>query len=431
MVSIVIRFVRVVIVLAAASALGFWLYSIRETPDRQPVEQIPPGVRVVEVQPETQQMFVEALGTVTPRNTVNVAVEVAGRIETMHPAFREGGRIEKDQVMIQIDRRSFLLDRAAAKAGVDQAEADIAYLRQDIDNLSADIRLAESNMDLALKEVERIEALTQREFASKTSLDKTRQQYLAASIQVQTTRNRLALAGPLMAQKQAALALARNDVKKMDLILEKSRIPAPFTGFVRSRQVEQGEYVNPGQILGTIYRAGALDVDVRIPLEELKWIRPLFDSGQTPEAQVCIANPISNDSRVWQARVARIKADIDEKTRTLPLILEIVPDSGADRDNPLMTLKPGAFVRCRIAGERFDGIHVLPRHLIHPGSQVYVVTDDRLDIRQVSVLRKFNDQVFIESGLMPGDTIVTSPLPGAVDGMAVTVKSADNQGSIP
>lgn len=424
--SFILRFVRVILVLAVASALGLWLFSIRETPDRQAVEQIPPGVRVVEVQSETQQMFVEVLGTVTPRNRVNVAVEVAGRIETMHPAFREGGRIEKDQVMIEIDGRSFILDRAAAKARVDQAKADIDYLTQDIDNLSSDVTLAEANMALALKEVERIEALTQREFASKTSLDKARQQYLAARIQVQTTRNRLALAGPLMAQKQAALALARNDVQKRDLILEKSRIPAPFTGFVLSRQVEEGEYVNPGQVLGTIYRARALDVDVRIPLEDLKWIRPLFDSGQMPEAQVRMANPVSDDPRSWPARVARIKADIDEKTRTLPLTLEILPDSEPDRGNPLMTLKPGAFVRCRIAGERFDGIHVLPRHLMHPGNQVYVVTDDRLDIRQVSVLRKFNNQVFIESGLMPGDQVVASPLPGAVDGMAVTVKTADN-----
>lgn len=431
MVSFVFRFVRVVVVLAAASALGIWLFSIRETPDKQQVEQIPPGVRVVEVQPKTQQMFVEAFGTVTPRNMVRVAAEVAGRIERMHPAFREGGWIEKDQAMIEIDRRAVILDRAAAEARVAQAKADIDYLIRDIENLSSDVKLAESNMDLALKEAERLKALSQREFASKTSLDRAQQQYLTARIQVQATRNRLALAGPLMAQKQAALALARNDVKKVDLILEKSRITAPFTGFVLSRLVEQGEYVNPGQILGSLYRAGALDVDVRIPLEQLKWIQPQFDSGQMPEAQVHIANLSSEDTRVWHARVARIKADIDEKTRTLPMSVEILPDSGPDSDNPVMALKPGAFVRCRIAGKKVDHLHALPRHLLHPGNRVYVVKDNRLDIREVSVLRKFKDQVFVESGLMPGDHIVSSPLPGAFDGMAVTVKPADHEKETP
>ena len=437
MVSIVLRFVRVVVVLAAACALGFWLFSIRETPDRQLKEQAPPGVRVIEVHPETRQMVVEAFGTVTPRNRVQVAAETAGRIERMDPAFREGGKIGNGQAIIDIDRRAAILDRAAAEARVAGAAAEIEYLTRDMENLSSDIELAESNMALALKEMERLQALNQREFASKTSLDRAQQQYLAARIQVQAARNRLALTGPLMAQKQAALALARNEVEKVDLVLEKSRISAPFTGFVLSRRVEQGDYVNPGQILGSVYRAGALDVDVRIPLAELKWIRPLFDSGRQPEARVRIANAASEDTRVWPARVARIKAEIDDQTRTLPMTLEILPGTGPDSGdsgnpaNSLMTLKPGAFVRCRIDGTRFDDVYVLPRHLVLTGNRVYVVRDGRLEIRPVSVLRKFNDQVFVESGLMPGDHIVSSPLPGAYDGMAVTVRPSNHQEGTP
>ncbi|MDT8378866.1 MAG: efflux RND transporter periplasmic adaptor subunit [Desulfotignum sp.] len=431
MVSIVIRFVRVVVVLAAASAMGFWLYSIRETPDRQQVQQLPPGVHLIEAHPETQQMVVEAFGTVAPRNSVKVTAEVAGRLERMDPAFREGGKIEKDQVIIEIDRRAAILDRAAAKARVARAEAEIDYLTRDIENLSSDLTLSESNMDLVSKEMERLKALNQREFASKTSLDKAQQQYLAARIQVQAIRNRIALTDPLMAQQQAALTLARNDVEKMDLLLEKSRILAPFEGFVQSRLVEKGDYVNPGQILGSVYRVGALDVDVRIPLAELRWIQPQFDRGQLPEARVTMANAAPRDARDWPARVARIKAEIDDQTRTLGMTLEILPDPGPDSGNPLKILKPGAFVQCRIEGKRYDDVYVLPRHLVHTGNRVYVVKNGRLEIRQVSVLRKFNDQVFVESGLMPGDHIVSSPLPGAFDGMAVTVKPADRQENTP
>ncbi len=113
------------------------------------------------------------------------------------------------------------------------------------------------------------------------------------------------------------------------------------------------------------------------------------------------------------------------------MTLEILPDPGPDRSNPLMTLRPGAFVQCRIAGKRFEDVYVLPRHVVHTGNRVYVVKDGRLETRQVSVLRKFNDQVFVESGLTPGDHIVSSPLPGAFDGMAVTVKPADRQEGTP
>ena len=49
--------------------------------------------------------------------------------------------------------------------------------------------------------------------------------------------------------------------------------------------------------------------------------------------------------------------------------------------------------------------------------------NEKLEIREVSVLRKFDDEVFIDGGLATGDQIISSPLPGAVAGMAVTIKS--------
>ena len=69
--------------------------------------------------------------------------------------------------MIQIDERTFKLDKAAAQARVRQARADIAYLTRDIENLKADVELARSNMELSRKEMERLQALSLQQFASK------------------------------------------------------------------------------------------------------------------------------------------------------------------------------------------------------------------------------------------------------------------------
>lgn len=425
MASFLFRLVRVILVLGIAAGVAFWLYVARETPEKKQVLLTPPGVRVIRAVPTSEAMTVEAFGTIAPRKQVNVGVEVAGRIDYLHPSFREGGVIRRDDLLVRIDQRTFRLDREAAKVGVDQAEADIRHLAQEIENLKADAELARTNMALSRKEFERLKALSKSQFASKTSLDRAEQQYVGARIQLQSTDNRLALTPPRMAQRQAALAMARTELEKADLILEKSEIRPGFDGFVLTKQAEMGEYVNPGQVLGVIYEKGALDVDVHIPLEQIKWIRPLFDHGKMPQATVTIANFDGRPVPSWTARVVRIKAGIDEKTRTLPITLEILGNSDAGgTGNPLISLKPGTFVKCRVTGAVRNHVFRLPRYLLRSADTLFISVDERLEIRNISVLRKFEDEVFIDAGLNAGDLVISSPLPGAVEGMAVTVKSA-------
>jgi len=435
MASFLFRLIRVLIVLGIAAGAASWLYTSREKPEKKELIRTPPGVRVITAQPKNEAMTVEAFGTIIPRKKVNVAVEVAGRIDYIHPSFREGGFIRSDDLLIRIDQRSFRLDKDAARDRVEQARADIRHLTQEIENLKADEDLARMNMELSLKELNRLKALSENQFASKTSLDKAEQQYLAAKIQLQSSANRLALTPSTMAQKKAALAMARTDMGKAALVLEKSEIRSGFDGLVLEKQAEMGEYVNPGQVLGRIYEQGALDVDVRIPLEQLKWIRPLFDGGKLPGAMVTIANFESDDLPSWKARVVRIKAKIDEKTRTLPITLEILlsdhrekitdpsnPDAN-NFNNPLINLRPGTFVKCRIMGDTRENVFRIPRYLLRSVDTLFLATEGKLAIRTVSVLRKFEDEVFINGGLRAGELIVSSPLPGAVEGMPVTVKS--------
>jgi len=214
--------------------------------------------------------------------------------------------------------------------------------------------------------------------------------------------------------------MARVDFQKADLALQKTIITSDFHGFVLSKFSESGEYINPGQIIGSIYQKDNLDVDVRIPLEKLRWIESFFENGQTPEAKVTMANLDKIKPFVWDAKVTRIKANIDETTRTLPMTLEILKP-GLKIKN-IFQLKPGTFVKCSISGKTYENIFVLPRYLLKRDDIFYIVNDSHLKMKKVSILRKFEDEVYIDQGLSPGDKIIISPLPGAIDGMELTIK---------
>ena len=418
--SFLLRFLRVVVVLAIAIALAKLLISLKKEPEKNEINKIPPSVKVMIATPVSKVMTVDAFGMVKPRKLVKIATEVPGRIDYIHPSFIEGGQIFKGELLVRIDQRSYKLNQQTGQVRIRQAKTDIESLKQDIENLRNDIKLSKANLDFAKKEFERIKALSENQFASKNSLDRSEQQYLQAKIALQNISNRLSLTDTLMEQKNTALTMAHVEFQKADLALKKTQIKSDFNGWILDKFVEQGEYVNPGQTLGSIYQKDSLDVDVRIPLEKMKWIESIFENGKTPDAKVMVANFDSMESHAWDAKVARIKARIDEKTRTLPMTLEI--GNPVVKIKNIFDLKPGTFVKCSIIGETYKNIYVLPRHLLKNDNILFTVNDNHLKMKKVNILRKFEEEVYIDAGLVPGDKIVFSPLPGALDGMALKIK---------
>nr|WP_321403708.1 efflux RND transporter periplasmic adaptor subunit [uncultured Desulfobacter sp.] len=419
--SLLYRVMRLAVVLLLAAGVALWLFFSREKPQKKAMVRIPPTVLCVPAVSGSSDMTVEAFGTVTPRNSVKLAMEIAGRIDYIHPDFREGASVHSGDVLLRIDQRTLVLNEKNARVQVDQARADMALLKQETVNLKADEALARSNLELAFKELERIRALAKNQFASKTTLDKAEQQYLTAKNQLQNITNAQELVPSRMAVKKSVLASAQAALATASLMLEKSEIKSEFDGFVMTKQVQVGEYVNPGQVLGVIYEKDALDVDIRIPLEELQWLGSVFENGGRPQVRLTIANMEGGRSPEWPGQVARIKAAVDEKTRTMPMTVEI---GTLDVKDPLLLLRPGVFVKCRVKGEQKENVFKVPRTLMRSPDTLYLARADHLVIQKVSVIRRFENDVYIAGGLAPGDLIIESPLPGAVDGMPVTVKKA-------
>lgn len=417
---VILRFLRVVIILLIAIGLAKLLISMRKPPEKKAVILQPPSVKVMTVQPVPVTMRVEAFGTVKPGKLLKIAAEVQGRIDYIHPGFIEGGRIRKGEEIIKIDPRSYRLSQEAARVKVSQARTDIKKFKQDIDNLKKDISLTTASLELAKKEFKRIQALTLNKFASKNNLDQAEQQYIQAQIQSQNLNNQLLLTDTLMEQKRQILAMAKIEYGQADLAMEKSIITAEFDGFVLSKSVEAGEFINPGQVMGSMYQSNDFDVDIRIPLEDLKWVGDILEGNGTFKADVSPANDEGSAPTGWEGRVKYIKAKIDETTRTLPITLDILPHASGSGDHA--PIKPGLFVKCSIRGKTFENIFVLPRSVLKRNHMLYTVDNGHLKIKPVHIVRRYQDNVYIDQGLSPDDHIIISPLPGAIEGMALTIK---------
>ena len=378
-----------------------------------------PLAEVIVANPQSIIMQVEAFGTVKPRKSVKIIAEVSGRIDYINPLFVEGGFLEKGALIFKIDSRTYKLNRDASAVNIRQAKADITKLEQEITNYKGDLELAKLNQKLSTQEFNRISKLAEQKYATKAQLDSTEMAKLQATMKVQDIENRLALTDSVMEQKQSVLKMARVELEKANLALEKTRIRASFAGYVMDKFVEEGEYVGTAQSLGNIYLKSKLDVEVSIPLEKMKWLDGIIKSGSLPEVSILKAGSAGSDSNVWQGKVVRIKANIDEKTRTLPMTIEI-EDSDQNNDY-LNKLRPGTFVKCNIKGDKYEDIFILPRYILKQ-TTLFLVENEELQSRNVKILRKFEEKVYVQSGLKKGDKILSTSIPGATQGMKVKVK---------
>ncbi len=413
------RGIRVIIVLILAIGIAGVLYITKTKPDKKEPEKAYPIAEVLSVKPESIVMRVDAFGTVKPRKLVKLTAEVSGTIEYTNPLFVEGGFLKKNELIFRIDPRSYKLAKDACIVKLRQAKVDIARLEQEIKNLKTDIGLANDNLRLSTKEFNRIKKLSQGNYASKNMLDSSEMKYLQAKMQAQNISNRLSLTDSIMQQKQNVLKMAGVDLEKANLALGKTEIKAPFDGYVMNKFIEQGEFVAMGQPLGNIYLKSKFDVDISIPLEKMRWLSSVMEKGFLPEVEIKLAGSDIKNLHVWSGKVIRVKANIDEKTRTLPMTIEI--NNIDDNLSPGYKLRPGMFVKCSIQGQKYDNIFILPRHLIKQNS-IFLVKNGQLHRQTIGILRKFEEQVYIQSGLQNGDKILSVPIPGAIEGMQVKLK---------
>jgi RND family efflux transporter MFP subunit len=365
-------------------------------------------------------MVVESFGTVSPRESLKLVAQVRGAIVEISPTFKEGNFIKKGTRLIQIDQRTYGLEVQRRKVQIKQTEAELKRLKQEVVNLQSRVKIAKSDATLAKNEYQRLKKLIKRKVIAQSQLDKSEQVYLASLERLQALENQMALIGPQKEQLTAARDMAEVMYEQAKLDLERSSINAAFDGWVLEKAIEVGQHVNVGQQLGSIYRSGKLDIEVRIPAKDFKWFPAGLGQGTPVAADVSFEN--AGQNYTWSGHVARVMAKMDEKTRTLPMVIEVDETAMDEQKKTYFRLRPGMFVTIMIKGKEIEQAFAVPRHVVYPGDVVYTVENNRLRIKEVSIIRRHKDLVIIKEGLTDGELIVKTPLSSVKDGMRVRLK---------
>lgn len=291
-------------------------------------------------------------GVVEAVQQATLAAQTAGRVTVVNVDVNDA--VGAGQVLLR-------LTAVEQQAGADTARAQL----QAAEALAAE---AESNY-------RRYAALSEGQYVSRAQTDQARAARDSAVAARDAARAQLAQAG-----QQAGYTVVR----------------APFAGIVSARLVEPGESVVPGQPLLSLHAPGALRIEVQVPQSEAAAIR---EAGR---AQIAIA-----DGRRVEATSVTVFPSADPATHSVGVRVQL-PDL-ANAPTPGTTAK---VVFPIAVGHGVSMVRVPRASVVQRGevSGVYVLSGNRLSLRQVRLGQVSGDQVEVIAGLAAGEQVATDPV---------------------
>ena len=377
-----------VIVVVGAAGMGV-MNALKPTPEE--AEEAPRGLAIFTepVQAGDITLNVVTQGEVVPLREVALSSQISGRVSYVAANFLEGGFVKRGDLIIRIEDADYRLGVVRAQSGVasaeqrlarEQAEADLA--RQDLEDLG---------------------------ISSPTSL---------------------ALREPQLAEAQASLESAKAQLRDAELALSRTEIRAPFDGRIRSKSVDIGQFVSPGQSLGQIFSTDV--AQVALPLTDTELGRlglslAFSATGGEKGPRVVFTADVAGKPRQWVGHVARTSAAVDSQTRLISAIAEVDDPfgAGADGDAPLA---PGLFVTATIEGQTIEDVLIAPRQALRQQNKLYLADPETstLIIREVDVLFTNTEGVYMTAGASVGELAVTSPIQAAFSGMNITIAGMED-----
>ncbi len=176
------------------------------------------------------------------------------------------------------------------------------------------------------------------------------------------------------------------------LMLDKSRIVAPWPGTVAARRVEIGDYVVPGQPAIELLDVSRLKVRAPAPASDVPFLR----RGLAAEARLDVL-----PGEVFSGKVTRLAAELDPAVRTLDVEVEIA--------NPAGRLRPGMYARLEIPRRILKQAVLVPLAAVvelESARVVYVVEDRRAVRRPVDLGVVLGEEVVVTRGLEAGERLI-------------------------
>ncbi|MFN4082783.1 MAG: efflux RND transporter periplasmic adaptor subunit [Bacteroidia bacterium] len=214
---------------------------------------------------------------------------------------------------------------------------------------------------------------------------------------------------------EAELQIANAEVATIEQQIEKSKIRAPFNGFIGISNIYEGSMVGPGTAITAIQQTDKLKLEFSIPEKYAGYV----SKGQT----ITFTTP-SKGKKVHEATIYAFEPKVDETTRNLTVRAWF---------NNMANLNAGAFADVTVKLKQKENIISIPTQSVVPGlkvQKVYVVKADSVVEQVIETGFRSDNKIEVLSGLKAGDSIVVAGIMYMRNNSKVRVGKVENKGDL-
>jgi membrane fusion protein (multidrug efflux system) len=301
---------------------------------------------------ETFENDIVLTGSLLANESVQLASEISGKIDNIY--FDEGEFVKKGKLLVQTN----------------------------VADLQANLQRLKYTAQLNAQTEQRQKQLLEKEAIS-------REEYDIAFTNLKTTQA---------------------EIDALEAEIDKSRIRAPFSGFIGLRYVSEGSYITPSSQIASLYNVDPIKIEFSVPSR----YSGLLKKG----SKITFSSEAENMDR--EATVYAIEPQIDPVTRTL--------SARAQTANPNNSLIPGQFIRINLSLENRENAILIPTTAIMPkanGHTVFIIKDGRAQLKDVELGARTATRVEILKGISKGDTVAIAGVPQLKNRAEIEIKKLE------
>ncbi|HUA19910.1 MAG TPA: efflux RND transporter periplasmic adaptor subunit [Bryobacteraceae bacterium] len=355
-------------------------------------------VLVATVSQKDVPINIDVIGNVEAYSTITVKAQVGGELTKV--SFQEGDYVKKGDLLFSIDPRSYQAQVTQAQAQYSQAQANLARDTAALGQAEANLARDNANEKYSRNEATRYEKLLEQGVVSREQADQMRSNADALAQTMVADKAAIESAKAQIMASKAAVENAAAAIENAKLLLEYTAIRSPIDGRTGNIAVKQGNVISANTTdLMTITEVRPIYVTFSVPEAQLSDIKKYMAQGQLHVNATPQEDGASQESGV----LTFVDNTVDATTGTIKLKGTFEND-----DNKLW---PGQFVRVSLRLTTRPNAVVVPNQAVQTGQDgqfVYVVKQDQtVEMRPVVTSTRVDQELVIDRGLEPGETVVT------------------------
>lgn len=366
--------VVVTILLILIVIFGFYQFKQHMIESKLANFSLPPvSVTTVKTKSDSWTQSILSVGNVVSDKAVNITPQLSGQVMTIN--FKSGSKVNKNDVLVQLNDRL----------------------------LQASLATSAANLKLAQLEYSRQKQLLKTHSISQNSVDTA----------------------------FAKLTTSQADMEYIKTQIDFMKIKAPFSGVVGLREVNLGDFVQPGNVIVELQNVDKQYIDFSVPEVYLSKIK----DGQ----QVNFKTDSYGDKE-FTAIITAIEPSVDNESRNLDVRAVITSKkiqfvSGMYVEVSVITNDVTAVIPVPVVAVAYslygDTIYVV-KHESDKGNKTETSSDGKtqfsiynVERRKVNIGQRRNGWVGVTSGLMADEQVVTSNQQQLKEGSNIIINNAN------